>query len=83
MGQDCARAIIHQQKIGADGFREDDCRPQAQLEPTDESRVEAAILDEVAGRPGHVFNLGHGIHKDTPVERVKALVDIVHELSAR
>ena len=36
-----------------------------------------------AGRPGHVFNLGHGIHKDTPVEHVKALVDIVHELSAR
>ncbi len=26
---------------------------------------------------------GHGIHKDTPVEHVKALVDIVHELSAR
>src|SRR6266851_263063 len=40
-------------------------------------------LDAAAGRPGHVFNLAHGIHKDTPVEDVKALVDIVHELSAR
>jgi len=41
------------------------------------------ILEAAAGRPGHVFNLGHGIHKETPVEHVKALVDIVHELSAR
>jgi uroporphyrinogen decarboxylase len=41
------------------------------------------ILDAAAGRPGHVFNLGHGIHKETPVEHVRALVDIVHELSAR
>jgi len=41
------------------------------------------ILEGAAGRPGHVFNLGHGIHKETPVEHVRALVDIVHELSAR
>jgi len=41
------------------------------------------ILDSVAGRPGHVFNLGHGVHKETPVDHVTALVDIVHELSAR
>ena len=41
------------------------------------------ILDAVRGRPGHVFNLGHGIHKETPVDHVIALVDIVHELSAR
>jgi uroporphyrinogen decarboxylase len=42
-----------------------------------------AVLDAAGGRPGHIFNLGHGIHKDTPVEHVKALVDIVHELSDR
>ena len=42
-----------------------------------------AVLVGAGGRPGHVFNLGHGIHKDTPVEHVKALVDIVHELSDR
>jgi uroporphyrinogen decarboxylase len=41
------------------------------------------ILDGAAGRPGHVFNLGHGVHKETPVEHVRALVDIVHELSVR
>jgi uroporphyrinogen decarboxylase len=42
-----------------------------------------AILDGAGGRPGHVFNLGHGIHKETPVDHVVALVDMVHELSTR
>jgi len=43
----------------------------------------AAILAQAAGRPGHVFNLGHGIVPQTPVDHVRALVDAVHELSAR
>jgi uroporphyrinogen decarboxylase len=46
-------------------------------------RAAREILQGAAGRPGHVFNLGHGIHKETPVEHVRALVEIVHELSAR
>ena len=46
-------------------------------------RAVKEILDGVDGRPGHIFNLGHGVHKDTPVDHVIALVDIVHELSAR
>jgi uroporphyrinogen decarboxylase len=41
------------------------------------------ILDEAAGRPGHIFNLGHGILPETPVETVMALVEAVHELSRR
>ncbi len=41
------------------------------------------ILEQAAGRPGHIFNLGHGVHQSTPVDHVKALVDTVHELSAR
>ena len=36
------------------------------------------VLDQAAGRPGHIFNLGHGILPHTPVDHVRALVDIVH-----
>jgi uroporphyrinogen decarboxylase len=42
-----------------------------------------SILRRAGGRPGHIFNLGHGVLEATPVEHVKALVDMVHELSAR
>jgi uroporphyrinogen decarboxylase len=41
------------------------------------------ILDRVGGRPGHIFNLGHGIFPTTPVENVAALIDMVHEFSVR
>jgi len=41
------------------------------------------ILDRAGGRPGHIFNLGHGVLPQTPVDHVKALVEMVHELSAR
>ncbi len=41
------------------------------------------ILRRAAGRPGHIFNLGHGVFQQTPVEHVKTLVEIVHELSSR
>ena len=40
------------------------------------------ILRRANGRPGHIFNLGHGILQHTPVENVKAVVDMVHEYSA-
>ena len=39
----------------------------------------ARVLAEAAGRPGHIFNLGHGIVPETPVDNVKCLVDFVHE----
>jgi uroporphyrinogen decarboxylase len=39
------------------------------------------ILRRAEGRPGHIFNLGHGILQHTPVESVKAVVDMVHEYS--
>jgi uroporphyrinogen decarboxylase len=41
------------------------------------------ILDSVKGRPGHIFNLGHGILPETPVDSVRRVVDFVHEYSAR
>jgi uroporphyrinogen decarboxylase len=45
-----------------------------------ERRVED-ILRRVQGRPGHIFNLGHGILPNTPVENVAAAVELVHKLS--
>jgi uroporphyrinogen decarboxylase len=58
--------------------------PAILLAPLDEiRRATRAILDGAARRPGHVFNLGHGVHAETPVDHVRALVDMVHELSAR
>ena len=41
------------------------------------------ILTQASGRPGHIFNLGHGVFPEVPAENVKALVQMVHELSAR
>ena len=52
--------------------------PPASFEP-----AVRKILARARGRAGHIFNLGHGILQSTPVEHVKALVDMVHELSAR
>ena len=47
-----------------------------------ERRVED-ILRRAGGRPGHIFNLGHGILPTTPVEHVAATIDMVHKLSQR
>ena len=41
------------------------------------------ILNQAGGKPGHIFNLGHGVFPETPVENVIAMVEAVHELSAR
>jgi uroporphyrinogen decarboxylase len=58
--------------------------PVALFAETPEIRRRAGeILELAGGRPGHIFNLGHGILPETPVDHVRALVDIVHEISAR
>jgi uroporphyrinogen decarboxylase len=51
--------------------------------PAEIRRRAKEILDQAAGRPGHIFNLGHGVLPQTPVENVIALVDAVHELGSR
>ena len=37
-----------------------------------------SILDSAGGRPGHIFNLGHGILPETPIGAVEAVVERVH-----
>jgi uroporphyrinogen decarboxylase len=39
------------------------------------------VLDRAGGRPGHIFNLGHGVLPDTPPDTLTRLVDLVHEWS--
>jgi uroporphyrinogen decarboxylase len=63
---------------------------QGNLDPTvllcshDVIRREAqSILDQASRRPGHIFNLGHGILPNTPEDNVRFLIDFVHEASAR
>lgn len=58
--------------------------PVALFANQDALRAQAKrILDQAGGRQGHIFNLGHGILPETPVENVIALVEMVHELSRR
>ncbi|HLW69859.1 MAG TPA: uroporphyrinogen decarboxylase [Candidatus Binataceae bacterium] len=52
-------------------------------EPAEIRRRAQLILDQAANRPGHIFNLGHGILPKTPVDNVIALIDAVHDLSRR
>ena len=54
--------------------------PAAVLAPWRELRYQIDdVLDRATGRPGHIFNLGHGVVPETPVDNVRRLVDYVHE----
>ncbi|HXO66485.1 MAG TPA: uroporphyrinogen decarboxylase [Candidatus Dormibacteraeota bacterium] len=46
-------------------------------------RESRRVLDYAAGRPGHIFNLGHGVLADTPSEHLSRLVELVHTATAR
>ena len=72
------------QRVGHDVAVMGNLDPTALFANQDSLRSQAKrILDQAAGRPGHIFNLGHGILPETPVENVIALVEMVHEMSAR
>ena len=72
------------QRIGHDVAVMGNLDPVALFAGKDHIRAQAKkILEQTAGRTGHIFNLGHGILPQTPVENVIALVETVHELSAK
>ncbi len=70
-------------RLGYDVAVQGNLDPIALFADVPEIRKRAsAILDQAEGRAGHIFNLGHGILPETPVDHAIALVDAVHEMSA-
>lgn len=70
--------------VGHDRAVQGNLDPVVLLGPLDELRRQTQrVLDQAGRRPGHIFNLGHGILPSTPVEHAVALVEMVHELSQK
>jgi uroporphyrinogen decarboxylase len=66
--------------VGSDRAVQGNLDPTLLLGPRSRLLAGAAdVLRRAAGRPGHIFNLGHGILPTTPVEEVQALARFVHE----
>jgi uroporphyrinogen decarboxylase len=70
-------------RIGYDVGIQGNLDPTALFAPREEIRKRVEnILRAAGGRPGHIFNLGHGVLPGTPVESVLAVVEMVHNFSA-
>jgi uroporphyrinogen decarboxylase len=80
IGVDYATPLDHAwARIGHDHAVQGNMDPCALLATREVALKHAQrVLDAAGGRPGHVFNLGHGILPETPVDNVKAVVDHVH-----
>ncbi|TMI75285.1 MAG: uroporphyrinogen decarboxylase [Bacillati bacterium ANGP1] len=71
-------------RIGYDRGIQGNLDPAVLLAPRDIVRRRTLeILRQAAGRPGHVFNLGHGVLPQTPREHLRYVVDLVHEYTDR
>jgi uroporphyrinogen decarboxylase len=71
------------QTIGHDKAVQGNLDPVALFAPIPEMKKRIHdVLRRAEGRPGHIFNVGHGILQHTPEENVKAAVEIVHEYQA-
>lgn len=72
------------QQLGTDVAIQGNLDPVILFAPIPEMKKQVArILASVKDRPGHIFNLGHGILQHTPVEHVAALIDFVHEYTKK
>jgi len=72
------------QRVGFDRAIQGNLDPVVLLAPRETLLAQAReILDAAGHRPGHIFNLGHGILPQTDVDQVRALVDFVHDYSQR
>ncbi len=67
-------------RIGYDRGIQGNLDPAVLLAPREIIAQRArAVLDQAASRPGHIFNLGHGVLPQTPRDRLRWLVEVVHE----
>lgn len=70
------------QRVGFDKGVQGNLDPLLLCAPVEIAKKRAtAILEAVGNRPGHIFNLGHGIIPEVPPDNVKAMIDHVHEVS--
>jgi uroporphyrinogen decarboxylase len=71
-------------RVGYDRGIQGNMDPLVVQAPWDVVEREASLILKRAGnRPGHIFNLGHGVHPDSEPEQLAKLVDYVHEVSFR
>jgi uroporphyrinogen decarboxylase len=71
------------ERIGDDRAIQGNLDPAALFAPWEALQTRTQhILDKAGSRPGHIFNLGHGILPETPVDNVKRLVDFVHQYTS-
>jgi uroporphyrinogen decarboxylase len=68
------------ERIGLDKGVQGNLDPAVLLGPRELVRGRAHdVLRRAAGRPGHIFNLGHGVIPETPLANLEALIEVVHE----
>jgi len=71
-------------RVGADRGVQGNLDPITLLGPREVAEKHCArILAQAGKKNGHIFNLGHGILPETPVDNVKAVIDFVHRTSSR
>jgi len=71
------------ERIGNNHAIQGNLDPVALFAPWEALQARAQqVIDKANQRPGHIFNLGHGILPETPVDNVKRLVDFVHEYTS-
>jgi uroporphyrinogen decarboxylase len=71
-------------RIGPDRAVQGNLDPTVLLGPLDRALAATDdVLARVGGRPGHIFNLGHGILPSTPLEHVQAIAKYVHQRTRR
>jgi len=70
--------------LGTDVAMQGNLDPVTLFAPSDVLKKRAAaVIDQMRGHPGFIFNLGHGLLKETPTGKVAELVNFVHEYSSQ